>query len=157
MLSNPFYDSIQNTHRKLPPLGRPGAAGKERRDIGHDKAKSVDNGPGDYDPLQPRPRFIHGTTGFGEIHEQQSDGYSDDRSDSGDGDHLTVQILHDFACLLPNGGRCCKDLRSEAGEQGHDHKGSVKMLTDSNVPLLLVSDVHLCFQNNTSCKENAVP
>ena len=73
--------------------------------IGHDKAEAVEDDPGDDDALQPGTGLINRAAGSGEIHHEESHRCGDNGRNRRDSKDLRINILHDFACFLPNCGR----------------------------------------------------
>ena len=98
LFGDPFDNAVKNPHA----LCRPLTAGEERRDVGHDKAKTVQDRPGDCDAFEPCARFLDRPTAAGEIHHQQCDGRGDDGSDGGDEKNLLIDVLHDLRRLFPD-------------------------------------------------------
>lgn len=99
------------------------AVGKERSDIRHDKAHAVQDRPGNDDPFEAGTGFIHGTAGFGKVHQKQGNGSRYDGGNRGDAKDLAVDILHDSLGLVPYvcgtdaGGQQTEEIkkRGEAG------------------------------------------
>ena len=54
LFGNPFDNAVKNPHA----LCRPLTAGEERRDIGHDEAKTIQDRPGDCNAFEPCTRFL---------------------------------------------------------------------------------------------------
>ena len=98
LFGDPFDNAVKNPHA----LCRPLTAGEERRDIGHDEAKTVQDRPGDRDALEPCTRFLDRSAAAGEIHHQKRDGRGDDSGDCGDEKNLLVNVLHDLRRLFPD-------------------------------------------------------
>lgn len=64
LFGDPFDNAVKNPHA----LCRPLTAGEERRDVGHNKAETVQDRPGDRDALEPCTRFLDRSAAAGEIH-----------------------------------------------------------------------------------------
>ena len=54
LFGDPFDNAVKNPHA----LCRPLTAGEERRDVGHDEAKAVQDCPGDRNTFEPCARFL---------------------------------------------------------------------------------------------------
>ena len=77
-------------------------------DLSHmnvNESEAVEDDPGDDDPFEPCPGLLDCSAGAGKVHHQERHGRGDDGCDSRDGEDLRVDILHDLARFLPNGGR----------------------------------------------------
>ena len=98
LFGDPFDNAVKNPHA----LCRPLTAGEERRDVGHNKAETVQDRPGDRDALEPCTRFLDRSAAAGEIHHQKSDGRGDDSGDCGDEKNLLVNVLHNLRRLFPD-------------------------------------------------------
>ena len=107
LFGDPFDNAVKNPHA----LCRPLTAGEERRDVGHDEAKTIQDCPGDRDALEPCTRFLDRPAAAGEIHHQKRDGRGDDGSDGGDEKNLLVDVLHDLRRLFPD--RCGRSRLSQ--------------------------------------------
>ena len=98
LFGDPFDNAVKNPHV----LCRPLATGEERRDIGHNKAETVQDCPGDRDALEPCTRFLDRSAAAREIHHQKRDGRGDDSGDCGDEKNLLVNVLHNLRRLFPD-------------------------------------------------------
>lgn len=54
------------------------------------------NRPCNDDSFEPCPRFIHGFSGFGKIHQKQSNRCSYNSRNGGNQDNLVIYVFHDF-------------------------------------------------------------
>ena len=85
--------------------------------IGHNKAETVKDRPGDDDALQPGTGFVHRPPRFGKIHHQQCDSGGHNGSNGRDREDLRIHILHDLVGLFPyrcrrkGGHRVCRQHR----------------------------------------------
>ena len=98
LFGDPFDNAVKNPHA----LCRPLTAGEERRDIGHDEAKTIQDRPGDRDAFEPCARFLDRPTAAREIHHQKRDRRGDDGGDGGDEKNLLIDVLHDLRRLFPD-------------------------------------------------------
>ena len=117
LFGDPFDNAVKNPHA----LCRPLTAGEERRDVGHDKAKTVQDRPGDRDALEPCARFLDRPAAAREIHHQEYDGRGDDGSDGGDEKNLLIDVLHDLRRLFPDRrgrSRLCQKRQNADAEIG---------------------------------------
>ena len=64
LFGDPFDNAVKNPHA----LCRPLATGEERRDIGHDEAKTIQDRPGDRNTFEPCSRFLDRPTAAREVH-----------------------------------------------------------------------------------------
>ena len=64
LFGDPFDNAVKNPHA----LCRPLTAREERRDVCHDKAKTVQDRPGDRDTFEPCTRFLDRPTAAREVH-----------------------------------------------------------------------------------------
>lgn len=83
------------------PLRRPSATGEERRHIGHDKAKAIQDSPSNDDPLQPGTGLVNRPSGSGEVHQKKRNGSRNNCGNSADTEDLRIHILHDRTRLRP--------------------------------------------------------
>ena len=112
----------------------PLSARKERNDVGHDKPKRVQDGPGGNDPLEPGPGLIDGLAVLTEVHQQQGDGGGDDGGDGGNGEDLRVDVLHNLLRFVPYGRRRKSRYGKHGGHDKHEEDG-VKDLAVWKTPL----------------------
>ena len=144
LFGNPFDNAVKNPHA----LCRPLTAGEERRDVGHDKAKTVQNRPGDCDTLEPCTRFLDRPAAAGEIHHQQCDGRGDNGGDGGDEKNLLVDVLHDLRCLFPDRrGRSRLDQKRQNADA---EIGCVKPVTGPLLRRRELRQVAGCVQRDSS-------
>ena len=104
-------------------LSVPSAIREEGRHIGHNKAQTVEDRPGDDDTLEPCAAFIHGTAAAGEVHQQQGHRRGDDGGDGGDQKDLVIDVLHDLVGFLPYSRG--KDRLAEHGGHGRAYEDRV--------------------------------
>ena len=97
LFGDPFDNAVKNPH-----LCCPLTAGEERRDVGHNKAETVQNRPGDCNTFEPCARFLDRPAAAGEIHHQKRNGRGDNGGDGGDEKNLLVDVLHDLRRLFPD-------------------------------------------------------
>lgn len=124
LFCDPLYDSVKYAQDidllsfRRERLSVPLAAGEEGSDIGHNKAETVKDRPGDDDALQPGTGFVHRPPRFGKIHHQQCDSGGHNGSNGRDREDLRIHILHDLVGLFPyrcrrkDGHRVCRQHRS---------------------------------------------
>ena len=104
-------------------LSVPSAVSKEGRHIGHDETQTIEDCPGDDNPLEPSAAFVHGAAAAGEVHQQQRHRCGDNGGDGGNQKDLVIDVLHDLIGFLPNGGG--KNRLAEHRGHGHANKGRI--------------------------------
>lgn len=101
----------------------PLSVGKEGGDVAHDKAKGIEDDPGDNDALEPGAGFVYRAARAGEIHHHQGHRSRHDGGNGGDAENLGVDVLHHLAGLGPESIRRKSRLTEQRRQAGSKKTG----------------------------------